>query len=818
MQDKPDFLQKYDEIIQDQCKKGIIEKIPPDSGETGIKHYIPHHAVIDPTKPTTKIRIVYDASAKSKQGNLSLNECLHRGPVMLQDLCGLLMRFRINRIGIVADIEKAFLQVGLQVQDRNATRFFWLKDVNIPSTDNNIQVYRFCRVPFGVISSPFLLAATVDHHLSTYDSETAEQIRNNIYVDNVITGVDNIIDAENLYKDSKHIFQAMSMNLRDWASNNQEFYNLIPELDRSSREKVKVLGLMWTLSNDLLTVPCVKCDNEVMPITKREVLQRVASIYDPLGFFSPVTLKSKLFLQMLWRKNLEWDEQLADEDVQQWKEISTDLQDIPQCNIPRYIGLQGETTCRLLCFCDASTKAYATSVYLQMCNMHTETCNLVFSKTRLAPNDKISLPRLELLAVLIGVRSMSFVETQLKLTFSEKILWTDSQCVLHWIKTEKLLTVFVENRLREIRKHSDIEFQYVSTRDNPVDIASRGTTVSYLKENKHWWNGPLWLTQKRSEWPTWKLVDKGSQEAIESEYRSPKVLFEAKLLAGEGPNGKLDNKSPEFDNPFCMNVEKFSSFTRLLRVSGWILRFIRKLKGDKIPPGPLTPEELHESQVLWIKYLQDQHYKEVKTALTGKTRHNLVSQLGLVVDEEGLIRCVGRLGAAHMTEGARQPILLPKRNHVTDLLIESLHRKSFHVGVSQTLSLIRQKYWIPQGRSEVKRILRKCTVCKKYEGGPYKMPLMPPLPKKRVNESAPFTYTGVDYFGPIYVKAENGSKKVWVCLYTCLVVRAIHMELMLDMSAEEFLLGLRRFIARWEKPKQLISDNASQFKLSSSVL
>ena len=138
MQNKPDFLQKYDEIIQDQCKKGIIEKIPPRSENTGIKHYIPHHAVIDPTKPTTKVRVVYDASAKSKQSNLSLNECLHRGPVMLHDLCGLLMRFRMNRIGIVADIEKAFLQVGLQAKDRDATRFFWLKDVNTQDIDNNI--------------------------------------------------------------------------------------------------------------------------------------------------------------------------------------------------------------------------------------------------------------------------------------------------------------------------------------------------------------------------------------------------------------------------------------------------------------------------------------------------------------------------------------------------------------------------------------------------------------------------------------------------------------------------------------------------------
>ncbi|XP_056016952.1 uncharacterized protein LOC125656535 [Ostrea edulis] len=341
MQSKPDFLQKYDEIIQDQCTKGIIEKIPHSSEETGIKHYIPHHAVIDPTKPTTKVRIVYDASAKSKQSNLSLNECLHRGPVMLQDLCGLLLRFRMNRIGIVADIEKAFLQVGLQVKDRDATRFFWLKDVNTRSIENNTQVYRFCRVPFGVISSPFLLAATIDHHLSMYNSETAENIRNNIYVDNVITGVDTVTDAEVLYKDSKEIFSAMSMNLRDWASNNKEFYNSIPKSDQSVREKMKILGLTWILTDDTLAVPCLKCETEVMPVTKREVLQRVASIYDPLGFFTPVTLKTKLFLQMLWRKNLDWDEQLTEEDVQQWQLISTDLQDIPQCHMPRYIGLPG---------------------------------------------------------------------------------------------------------------------------------------------------------------------------------------------------------------------------------------------------------------------------------------------------------------------------------------------------------------------------------------------------------------------------------------------------------------------------------------------
>ena len=154
------------------------------------------------------------------------------------------------------------------------------------------------------------------------------------------------------------------------------------------------------------------------------------------------------------------------------------------------LGYKEKFTCRLLCFCDAFTKRYATSVYLQIFNKDTSTCNIVFSKTRLAPNEKISLPRLELLAVLIGVRSLSFVESELTLEISEKMLWTGSQCILQWIKTKKPLTVFVENRLREIRNHSDIEFQYVSTKDNPADVASRGTTAISLTKHRSWWNGP----------------------------------------------------------------------------------------------------------------------------------------------------------------------------------------------------------------------------------------------------------------------------------------------------------------------------------------
>ena len=161
----PELLKKYDN--KDQLSKSIIEEINENEEEGENKHYIPHHAVITPDRDTTKVRIVFDASAKTKKSNLSLNECLHRGPVILEDLCGLLIRFRTKKIGIVANIETAFHQVAVRQKDRDVTRFLWLKDIMKQLTTDNIATYWFSRVPFGIISSPFLLGATIRDHLES---------------------------------------------------------------------------------------------------------------------------------------------------------------------------------------------------------------------------------------------------------------------------------------------------------------------------------------------------------------------------------------------------------------------------------------------------------------------------------------------------------------------------------------------------------------------------------------------------------------------------------------------------------------------------
>lgn len=165
--------------------------------------------------------------------------------------------------------------------------------------------------------------------------------------------------------------------------------------------------------------------------------------------------------------------------------------------------------------------------------------------------------------------------------------------------------------------------------------------------------------------------------------------------------------------------------------------------------------------------------------------------------------------------GQKFPILLPTNSEFTRSVVEKIHKTNYHVGVSHTLALVREKYWIVRGRSLIQKVSRKCIQSRKYGGGPYKLPPMPSLPSERVSYNPPFTHTGIDYLGPLYTT--NGDKR-WVCLYTCLSIRAVHLEVVYNLSTEECSLALRRFIATRGLPQVITSDNASQFKLMSEIL
>ncbi|MCG8029443.1 MAG: hypothetical protein N0E40_15975, partial [Candidatus Thiodiazotropha taylori] len=399
-------------------------------------------------------------------------------------------------------------------------------------------------------------------------------------------------------------------------------------------------------------------------------------------------------------------------------------------------------------------------------------------------------------------------------------LWIDSQCVLSWIRSKKLLSSFVENRVNEIRSHEDISFHYIPSKDNPADIASRGVSVDDLLDNQLWWLGPKWLIQSCDNWPIWNcsLIEETEKQVIQSEYKKLPEQCESNLFAGEDALQAMKEYKVEPNAPFGLDIERFSTLTRLLRVTALVRRFIDKLRKRKYPDDEqINANDLEQAEKQWRAYTQKMHYSSLLDAIIKGKPNNLKVQLGIFVDENGLLRCQGRLERSQMHDGTKHPLLLPKGDYYTQLIIEHVHRSCLHAGLAQKLAQIRQKYWVPQGRSAVKMILKKCIVCKRWEGGPYQMPPMPPLPRKRVTQATPFSYTGVDYFGPLYTKSNAGPQKVWVCLFTCLVTRAIHLELLEDMTTERFLTGLRRCIACRGSPYEMISDNAGRYKLASGT-
>ncbi|KAL7071678.1 hypothetical protein ACQ4LE_009226 [Meloidogyne hapla] len=472
-----ELLNKYEEIIKSDLERGVIEKAEK-KGE--IEHFLPHHPVVN----TKKVRIVYDASAKMREGK-SLNECLYRGPIIMPDLAGLLIRFRVPKIAMWADIEKAFHTLELEEEDREVTKFIWVKDTQKPRSTQNIQYFRFAKVPFGVISSPFLLSATVRHHLEKCDDPVAKIAKENSYVDNIFIGVESTSEAWLAYKTLKKIFKDAQMNLREFVSNDIELNEQFPVEDRLEKNKPKILGIPWDICTDKINIvfPVVNFSEK---LSKRIVLRQLASMFDPLGLASPSLLSAKLFFQSLWTKENKWDDKISEEKVKKWKEI-TDSWAINPIEINRRVT-EIKSEKQLHVFSDASKCAYAACVYIKSQFKEKIYTQILYARNRLKPRKaEVTIPRMELLGVVIAKRALEFVEKQIGVEIKEKFLWCDSKPVLSWIKAGGKNEKFVENRIKEIRKNNGIKFGYVNTSENPADIATRGLLASDLRKCHIWW-------------------------------------------------------------------------------------------------------------------------------------------------------------------------------------------------------------------------------------------------------------------------------------------------------------------------------------------
>ena len=441
----PELLQLYSTIMIEQEQRGFIEKVHPSNIQNNEVHYIPHHPV-HKNSLTTPVRIVYNCSCRQSKHGVSLNDCLMVGDPPLNDLCGILIRFRFHQYALSTDIEKAFLHVKLDEQDRDFTRFLWLSNPSDP--ESTFITYRFKVVLFGSTSSPFMLSAALDYHLNLYSSTVSSDMKSNLYVDNIISGCQTEDTILHYYTTARAIMKEANFNLRSWATNSRRLQErALADHTLDSETTVNLLGLRWNTCTDTVTLVKKQIHSDNSPMTKRTILQAASRQFDPLGWLSPITIRAKLFLQELWERKVQWDEPLENDLQSSWKQIATDMEEAANVIITRrYSALSSNAPLFLHVFADASTKAYGAVAYLQ----GTTHVDLVMAKSHVSPLKSITLPRLELKAAVIAAHLAKFILTTLQPTLNEVEvrLWSDSQIVLHWIFSGKQL--LVANRIQEI--------------------------------------------------------------------------------------------------------------------------------------------------------------------------------------------------------------------------------------------------------------------------------------------------------------------------------------------------------------------------------
>ncbi|CAH0722823.1 unnamed protein product, partial [Brenthis ino] len=478
---------------------------------------------------------------------------------MLEDLTALLIKFREHAIGIIADVEKAFLQLGLQEPDKDVTRFLWLKNINDSVNKENILTLRFCRVPFGVISSPFLLNATIKYHLMKSNNSILNQIADDIYVDNIITGAKSVLEAQNIYNTSKLAFNDLSMNLREWNSNSKDFLSRIPDKFCRDIEAVKVLGLIWNTRDDKLLLKYDISQTDLDSVyTKRSILKVIASVYDPCGYAVPIVLPAKLFFQKLWKQKILWDTKINSNLLNEWKQIISKFSYLKNISIDRYfLKSIGNTRAsekmrhELHCFTDASTEAYAACIYLRSSWGTSNIVTFIIGKCRLVPIKEqvnLQIPKLELLGALIGNRLLQYVNKNLRLSLKAQVLWTDSQIVLGWYHSSKLLLPFVSRRINEIKQNKTLILRYIPGQYNPADIGTRSDRIDHYDR---WLKGPDFLLDNSENWFS---MFNNCVYQVETQISS----------VGEGlSNENTNNKSTLVENESNINNLDMTSTTEL---------------------------------------------------------------------------------------------------------------------------------------------------------------------------------------------------------------------------------------------------------------
>ncbi len=619
-------------------------------------------------------------------------------------------------------------------------------------------------------------------------------------------------EASELQKTVRHLLASAGMNLRKWRTNSAALRETIPvDIQEAGPLTIptpantpKALGIHWDVDEDVLHIATPKEPDNPGKVTKRRITSSTAGVFDVLGLFSPAIIPARILIQDLWKMGIGWDDEVPPDISTRWTDWLASLPAITTHTIPRQLSKSDLATQfeALHGFADASQLAYGAAVYIR--RVHSDgntTITLVTAKARVQPVKALTIPRAELTAAHLLARLLAHVAGLLNIPSTNWYAWTDSEIVLHWLyKAEDQLPQFVANRVRSIKSIiTPSKWHHVSSKDNPADVASRGMLASQLVRHDLWWHGPPWLQLPPSEWPVKPLRKK------------PPDTQDVPCLSVICVR---DRQANDFITELW---ERFSSFHTLSRVVAWITRFFLNSKSPP-PDRKLTPVlQTVEVRTARLQLMQQECYNDVFSLIHhGKPapRGHPLRHLTLQLSEDGLITVSSRVRLKKDPTQPVQLILLSAKSRLTKLLVSTLHRSYSHAGIAAMASILGHTYYIPGLRNLLKVISRACPQCQRTYARPLTQQ-MGLLPAARTTPAPPFTLTGIDFAGPVVLRRGHTRKPVlekgYVAVFVCLTTKCVHLDICPSLSTEDFLATLRRFVARRGVPKEIYSDNGTNF-------
>lgn len=784
--------------------------------------YLPHFGVTNPHKPG-KLRMVFDAAACVD--GVSLNSTLLSGPDMNPPLTEILFKFRVGVVAVCGDIREMYHQVLMQPSDQGSQRFLWRSGDGRQTP----KVYEMVAMTFGATCSPaaaqFTKNLNADENAIEFPS-AVEAIKNLHYVDDYVASFTTSAEATDVTMAVTEVHRRGGFELRNFVSNNEDVLRAVgaPPAATSIRMQLtspsngdRILGMCWdTYADEFLFDPSfTNFENDVLtgrkPPTKRQVLGISMSVFDPFGILADFMIHAKLLVQDLWRAGSRWDEAIPQSLHERWIGWCSQLTSLSTCRVARCYSphLRRSTDVQLHVFADASEAAFAAVAYWRVSNVEGYDVSFIAGKTKCAPLKLLSIPRLELQAAVLATRLLCNIRTCHNIDVSRTVLWTDSKTVMLWIRSDhRRYKPFVAHRVAEILEDTtEANWRWIPTGLNVADDATRARAAPTFNNSSRWLRGPDFLRLDEDAWP--QEVGEIHDSEVEMEVRQRFVGVAVVRWS-------------------VFNPDKFSFYGWLRRSAALAMRFITnvtaRIKNHERVYGELTVAELLDAELLLCRLVQAEAFADEYAALTDKRAIDANSSIRNLVpylDERGTMRVYGRADAAdstHFSFDAKRPIVMPKTHRLTWLIVDFYHRRMCHQNDNAVVCAVRQKFWVPHLRSVVRKARLDCMMCRLRTAQPAQ-PLMGQLPIDRVTPYLrPFSYTGLDFFGPLSVTVGRRQEKRWAALFTCLSVRAVHIELAQDLSTDACLLCVRNFANIRGVPIRIRSDNGTNFIGASKVV